>query len=269
MARDAVKSIAAVPDEILERFRAIPTSTICDGYVKAGVRSPERVVIAGVRPVQANNLHTLRAVGRARTQRRVLVRDAARLGQAANPKLFHGFVEDVAPGDFLVIAAPPGPPGAIFGGKLAQIAKLRGAAGVVVDGATRDVAEIIEHDLPVWAQSVTPIAGGYARYSIVELNCPVNCGGVEVMPGDVIVADADGVVVIDPQDIALLLPACEQIQASEDASARALASGKSVEQTFASRTYVWDARNKADAQRKDHPSKRGKKVTPVKSPGRK
>lgn len=233
-----------VADAILERFRAIPTSTICDGYVKAGIRAPERVVVGGVVAMHAPTAHLVRAVGRARTQRRVLVRDAARLGQAANPKLFHGFVEDAAPGDFLVIAAPPGPPGAVFGGKLAQIAKLRGAAGVLVDGATRDVAEIIGHDLPVWAQSVTPIAGGYAKYSIVELNCAVNCGGIEIMPGDVIVADADGVVVIPPGDIELLLPACEQIQASEDASARALAAGKSVEETFASRTYVWDAQRK-------------------------
>ena len=83
----------------------------------------------------------------------------------------------------------------------------------------------------------------------IELNVPVNCGGIEIMPGDVIVADADGVVVIAPEDIEKLLPACEQIQASEDASARALASGKSVKETFASRTYVWDA------QRKDLKSK--------------
>lgn len=236
--------IPNVSDEILERFRAIPTSTICDGFVKAGLRSPERVVIGGVMSMNGPTAHRIRAVGRARTQRRVIVRDAARLGQAANPKLFHGFVEDAKPGDFLVIAAPPGQPGAIFGGKLAQIAKMRGAAGVVVDGATRDVAEIIDHDLPVWASSVTPIAGGYAKYSIVELNCPVNCGGVEVLPGDVIVADADGVIVIAPEDIEKLLPVCEQIQASEDASAKALASGKSVEATFASRTYVWDAERK-------------------------
>lgn len=229
-----------VPDEILDRFRKIPTSTICDGYVKAGLRLPERVVVEGMMAVHTPTAHKVRAVGRARTQKRVVVRDAARLGQAANPKLFHGFVEDAAPGDFLVISAPAGPPGAVFGGKLAQTAKMRGAAGVVVDGATRDVGEIIEHDLPVWARSVTPIAGGYAKYSIVELNCPVNCGGIEVMPGDVIVADADGVIVIPPGDIDKLLPVCEEIQASEDASAKALASGKSVSETFASRTYVWD-----------------------------
>ena len=237
-------AIPRVADAILERFRAIPTSTICDGYVKVGIRIPERVVVDGMLPMHGPTAHLVRAVGRARTQRRVLVRDASRLGQAANPKLFHGFVEDAVPGDFLVIAAPPGPPGAVFGGKLAQIAKMRGAAGVIVGGATRDVAEIIAHDLPVWAQSVTPIAGGYAKYSIVELNVPVNCGGIEIMPGDVIVADADGVVVIAPEDIEKLLPACEQIQASEDASARALASGKSVKETFASRTYVWDAHRK-------------------------
>jgi regulator of RNase E activity RraA len=235
-----VAAVTRVPDGILARLRAIPTSTLCDGYVKAGIRLPERVVITGVRLVQAQNLATLRVAGRARTQRRVLVRTPAPLGQAANPRLFHGFVEDAVAGDFLVIAAPPGPPGAVFGGKLAQIAKLRGVTGVVVDGATRDVAEIIQHDLPVWAQAVTPLAGGYARYSIVENNVPVNCGGIEVIPGDAIVADADGVVVIPPGDIERLLPVCEQIQASEDDSARALAAGKSVQETFAARTYVWD-----------------------------
>lgn len=233
-----------VDDAILERFRAIPTSTICDGYVKAGLRAPERVVVGGLVPVHTPTAHRVRAVGRARTQRRVIVRDAARLGQAANPKLFHGFVEDAVKDDFLVIAAPPGQAGAVFGGKLAQIASMRGAAGVLVDGGTRDVAEIIDHGLPVWAQSVTPLAGGYAKYSIVELNGPVNCGGVEVMPGDLIVADADGVVVIAPEDIERLLPACEQIQAAEDASAKALASGKPVAETFASRTYVWDSERK-------------------------
>ena len=257
----AATTFPNVADAILERFRAIPTSTICDGYVKAGLRTPERVVVEGMLPMHGPTAHLVRAVGRARTQRRVLVRDASRLGQAANPKLFHGFVEDAQPGDFLVIASPPGPRGAVFGGKLAQIAKMRGAAGVIVGGATRDVAEIIEHDLPVWAESVTPIAGGYARYSIVELNVPVNCGGIEIMPGDVIVADADGVVVIAPEDIERLLPACEQIQAAEDASARALASGKSVKETFASRTYVWDAQRK-DLKDKPAPAKPAKRARP-------
>ena len=140
--------IPNVSDEILERFRAIPTSTICDGFVKAGLRSPERVVIGGVMSMNGPTAHRIRAVGRARTQRRVIVRDAARLGQAANPKLFHGFVEDAKPGDFLVIAAPPGQPGAIFGGKLAQIAKMRGAAGACDDRAkparTRGLG-VLEH----------------------------------------------------------------------------------------------------------------------------
>jgi regulator of RNase E activity RraA len=227
-----------VSDEILARFRALPTSVLCDATVKAGLRSPERIVVAGVLPVLPR---TPRVVGRARTQRRVIVRDAGKLAQAVNPKLFHGFVEDAGVGDFLVVAAPVGPPGAIFGGILALTAKMRGVAGVLVDGATRDVAEIVEQDLPVWARSVTPIAGGYARYSTVEINCPVNCGGIEIMPGDVIVADADGVVVIPPADIERLLPICEQIQALEATSAQALASGASVSEAFASRSYVWDA----------------------------
>ena len=92
-------AIPRVADAILERFRAIPTSTICDGYVKVGIRIPERVVVEGMLPMHGPTAHLVRAVGRARTQRRVLVRDASRLGQAANPNLFHGFVEDAVPGE--------------------------------------------------------------------------------------------------------------------------------------------------------------------------
>jgi len=227
----------SVSDEILERFRAVPTSTICDANVKAGIRIPERILIEGVHPVLPRSV---RAVGRARTQRKVLVRDRARLAQAINPQFSSEFVEGARPGDVLVIAAPPGPHAAIFGGMLAVQARRSQVAGVIVDGATRDAAEILSLGLPVWARSFTPVAAGYAGYSTVEVNGPVTCGGVEVMPGDLIVADGDGVVVVPADDAERLLPICEEMQRAEEACTRALDSGASIRDAYPSRSYYWN-----------------------------
>jgi regulator of RNase E activity RraA len=225
-------------DDVLARFAAIPTSTICDASIKGHIWPPEKMVIPGVAPVLPG---VRTAVGRARTEHRVLVRDPARSSLVSNRKLATSLTDEARQGDFLVITAPPGPPYAVFGGMMALRARLRGVAGVVVDGLTRDVAEITEHRLPVWATGITPIAGGYGGYSIAEVNGPVNCCGIEVLPGDLIVADSDGVLVI-PQDKAMpLLAICEEMDADEQATARALADGASMDEAYPSRGYYADS----------------------------
>lgn len=225
-------------DDVLARFAAIPTSTICDASIKGHIRPPEKMVISRVVPI----LPGVRvAVGRARTEHRILVRDAERSSLVSNRKLAMALADEARPGDFLVITASPGPPYAVFGGMMALRARQRGVTGVVVDGLTRDVAEITEHQLPVWATGITPIAGGYGGYSIAEVNGPVNCGGIEVLPGDLIIANSDGVLVI-PQDEAIpLLAICEEMDADEQATARALADGASMIESYPSRGYYADS----------------------------
>jgi len=83
---------------------------------------------------------------------------------------------------------------AVAGGNVCAWAQRRGVAGFVVDGVIRDVAEVRARRVPVLARGVIPIPGGKARAGV--LNGPVTCGGVRVEPGDVVVADEEGVVVV-------------------------------------------------------------------------
>jgi regulator of RNase E activity RraA len=237
----------SIGDAVLRRFEKIRTATLSDAIAKAGFHSPEQLIIGDVHPMHPNSRIV---VGRARTQRRVLIRDAERLTQAINPALSESFTDQAKPGDFLVVTAPHGPQSAIFGGILALTAKLRGAVGVIVDGATRDVQQANDYGLPVWARSVTPLAGGYSGYSILEVDVPINCGGVEIIPGDIIVADGDGVVVVPANKAENILDLAEAIQAAEDASARALIEGKSVRESNAARKFVWDSHRRDESKEK-------------------
>jgi regulator of RNase E activity RraA len=231
-------SMTDLTDDVLARFSAIPTSTICDAAIKAHIRPPEKMVIPGVAPVQPRPVS---AVGRARTERRVLVRDPERSSLVSNRALATRLTDEASPGDFLVITAPAGPPFAVFGGMMALKASLRGVTGVVTDGLTRDVAEIIDHNLPTWAAGITPIAGGYGGYSIAQVNEPVNCGGIEVLAGDLIVADSDGVVVIPAGQALELLAVCEEMDTAEQATAKALAAGANMAEAYPSRSYYTDS----------------------------
>jgi regulator of RNase E activity RraA len=78
---------------------------------------------------------------------------------------------------------------------MATTAKVRGLAGAVIDGAVRDITEIRQIGLPVWSRRVSP-ATSVGRMVSVDKQIPVMCGGIEVRPGDYLVADADGVVVV-------------------------------------------------------------------------
>lgn len=83
---------------------------------------------------------------------------------------------------------------AVAGGNVCAVAQNRGIKGFVVDGAIRDLVEARENRFPVFARGVIPIPGG--KEKIDTLNGPVTCGGVKVSPGDVIVADEEGIVVV-------------------------------------------------------------------------
>ena len=127
-------------------------------------------------------------VGLALTLRYVPLRDVR-----GGSRLAHLTVcEQARPGDVLVIQAPHGSDGSVLGGKAAVAAVAAGVHAVVVDGAVRDVDEIEAAGLAVWARSRTPITGR-GRLDAVEINGPVEIGGVAVVPGDVVVADRSGV----------------------------------------------------------------------------
>jgi regulator of RNase E activity RraA len=115
---------------------------------------------------------------------------------------------------------------ALWGGATTIAAGLKGLAGVVIDGAIRDLVEIKKELLPVFARSVVPNAGG-AEYP-GEINIPIECGGVVVHPDDWIIGDEDGVVVVPSARLAKVLETAQQLLKVEKAIYREIRRGKDI-----------------------------------------
>ncbi len=115
---------------------------------------------------------------------------------------------------------------ALWGGLTTAQALRKGLAGIVIDGAIRDLADIRKSKLPVFARSVVPNAGG-AEY-VGDLQVPVSCGGQVVTPGDWLVGDDDGVVVIPPAQLEAALAKAKQIVEAEKRIAQAIRQGADI-----------------------------------------
>lgn len=127
-------------------------------------------------------------------------------GQACTVKVFpgdnlmvHKALDVAKPGDIVVVDAHGSSMNAVLGDLISTKARHRGISGFVVDGFVRDLPDIRELDFPVFARGTTPI--GPLHRGPGEINYPICCGGVVVMPGDLVVADGAGIVVI-PQEVA-------------------------------------------------------------------
>jgi regulator of RNase E activity RraA len=123
-------------------------------------------------------------------------------------------IDSAKPGDVGVIVMDDSLDVAAMGGLMATAAKSRGMAGMVLDGAVRDVREIKALGLPVYARSISP-ANAVGRYASVANQVPVECAGVTIAPGDIIVASEEGVVVVPKDRAAEVLKRAEEIAARE------------------------------------------------------
>jgi regulator of RNase E activity RraA len=222
------------PDSLLARLRSCPTATLCDAYIKAGLRRPERMLMTGLGPVLSD---TGVVAGRARTMLMGTVRDPERSAIVSDRELAFNLVDHAQPGDFLVVAAPQALPYAIWGGVLTLQASLRGAAGAVADGMTRDVGDIRKLGLPVWCRGVTPLPAGYGGYSCLATNVAVTCSGAEVLPGDYVVGDQDGVLVLPADQAKQVAEVCEAMEQAELEAQEKLRAGGSMLDAYPSRGY--------------------------------
>ncbi|MBI5278391.1 MAG: RraA family protein [Burkholderiales bacterium] len=128
------------------------------------------------------------------------------------------------PGDVLVVDAGGDLTNAVVGGIMTAGAAMLGLAGVIIDGAIRDVAEIREREFPVYARGVNH-RGPY-KNGPGEINVPVSIGGMVVQPGDVIVGDADGLLAIPAAEIAAVIDKALVQQAKEEAQMAEIAQGR-------------------------------------------
>ncbi len=185
-----------MPDVIRDRRSTIPRE-IVDGFRTLGVGDIGHFqqwgfMSTAMRPVWRD----IHLVGTAVTLR------MPPTGGMSNRKI----IQTAQPGDVIIMDRGGDTEIACWGGFTTLLAKAKGIAGLIVDGAVTDTMEIEELRWPVFSRSVS---GLLARGSGVpsEINTTVNCGGVPVSPGDLIVADDDGIVVIRPEDAAALLEA--------------------------------------------------------------
>ena len=118
--------------------------------------------------------------------------------------MIHAAIALAQPGDVLVIDGKADQTSALMGTIMMTACKQRGIAGVIVDGAVRDSLEIDEMDFPVFCVGTNP--NGPTKNIAGRLGHPIGCGGVTVNPGDFVLADADGVVVIEREQLAALIP---------------------------------------------------------------
>lgn len=107
-------------------------------------------------------------------------------------------MQQTQPGDILVVSGQGDGSHAMWGGNLTRGLQARGVSALIIDGAVRDVSEIRQARFPVFARSIAT-AVGPVDMPVGEINVPIACGGVVVNPGDIVIADEDGIVVVPPE----------------------------------------------------------------------
>jgi regulator of RNase E activity RraA len=196
-------------DELIKRYRQVASPTVYDVLDKMGY--PNQALCSEIRPLTSG----WRIAGPVLTiHGRTMSQADGRWGTAFSYDMFRS----IQAGDLLVFDCGGHNQGGPWGGNTGANAKINGAAGIIIDGGTRDFTDLVEMSFPTFCRFVTPVLA-HGRFQVHGFNEPITMSGqvenrVPVQPGDFIVADDDGVVVV-PQ--ATLLEVLEYAEAGERA----------------------------------------------------
>ena len=198
-----VRNIKRTEPDIVKRLGALGVATAHEAYGRFGLMKPY------LRPVWSG----AEAAGTAVTV----------LAQPGDNWMIHVAVEQCQPGDILVVGCTTDNTDGMFGDLLATSLMARGVKGLVIDAGVRDAKSLREMGFPVWSKAIS--AKGTVKATLGAVNVPVVCAGINVVPGDAVVADDDGVVVIGRKDVADVVTKGEKRVADEEGKRRQLASG--------------------------------------------
>lgn len=199
-----VREFTRPEPQVAKGFEGIPTGVISDAMGRTGSMAAE------IKPIWPR----AKLVGPALTVRTF----------PADNLMIHKAVTLAKPGDVLVVNAGGYKDTAVFGDLLGFSCKVHGIAGVVIDGASRDAEGTASIGFPVFARAVLPM--GPFKDSPGAINMPLSCGGVAVRPGDIIVGDADGVVVVPVECAADVLSKAQAATTKEQQIRERLAKGE-------------------------------------------
>jgi len=204
--------------EFVARLLKLDSCAVSDALDKLGLPGE----VTGIRQLSTDR----RIAGRVLTVRL----DSAE-GRSNTRHLCTGAIEAARSGDVIAIEQRTGIDAACWGGNLTIGAKMRGVAGVIVEGPARDIDDSRKLDFPVYARSATART---ARRRIVEVstNEPILVGDVSVFPGDYVIADASAVVFVAKDEVGRVLDAAEAIMQREELMAKALREGQPISQVM-------------------------------------
>jgi 4-hydroxy-4-methyl-2-oxoglutarate aldolase len=198
-----VRNIKRTEGDLVKRLGALGVATAHEAYGRFGLMKPY------LRPVWSG----AEAAGTAVTV----------LAQPGDNWMIHVAVEQCLPGDILVVGCTTDNTDGMFGDLLATSLMARGVKGLVIDAGVRDAKSLREMGFPVWSKAIS--AKGTVKATLGAVNVPVVCAGINVVPGDAVVADDDGVVVIGRKDVGDVVTKGEKRVADEEGKRRQLAAG--------------------------------------------
>jgi 4-hydroxy-4-methyl-2-oxoglutarate aldolase len=150
--------------------------------------------------------------------------------------MVHAIIEQIQPGEIVVLTMPESAPVALIGELLATQVKVRRAAGILVDAAVRDVDELMELGLPIWTRFVR--VRGASKTKIGELNVTISVGGAQIFPQDIVIMDVDGAVCIQEERASEVLKASEARVEKEARLREKLITGETSYDLHGLREYV-------------------------------
>jgi 4-hydroxy-4-methyl-2-oxoglutarate aldolase len=218
-----VRTIARAETGDITRLGAAGVATVHEAQGRSGLLRPY------MRPIHA----AARVAGSAVTV----------LCGAGDNLMIHAAIAVVQPGDVLVVTTFSESTDGMFGELMAQSCLAHGVAGLVIDAGVRDTTELTSLGFPVWSRAVS--AQGTSKTIPGSVNVPIVCAGASISPGDVIVGDADGVVVVPRDSAKAVVAAVDERLAKEDRTRERLKAGElgldiyGLRDVLAQRGVVW------------------------------